>query len=88
MYRKTSKQRTLFEAETFLQESGKDRLKKSWAYGFARKILPELLKFEDELSVLYSDNNGRPNWSAARLLGICILQQSRDLNDQEALDAL
>jgi hypothetical protein len=30
---------------------------------------------------------GRPNFSVARLLGLCLLQEWNDLSDQEALDA-
>jgi hypothetical protein len=31
---------------------------------------------------------GRPNFSVARVLGVCVLQEYNDLTDQEALDAL
>jgi len=47
-----------------------------------------LLESEEELSALYCSDNGRPNWSIARMLGICILQELRDMDDQSALDSL
>ncbi len=30
---------------------------------------------------------GRPNFSVARLVGLCLLQEWNDFSDQEALDA-
>lgn len=88
MYRKTSRQRTIFEADTQLSESVKRRLDDSWAVGFASKVLPVLLESEDEFSALYCANNGRPNWSIARMLGLCILQEMHNMDDQSALDSL
>ncbi|MBN2531216.1 MAG: transposase [Deltaproteobacteria bacterium] len=40
---------------------------------------------ESELSSLYCANNGRPNWSVARMLGLSILQEMHNLPDQDAL---
>lgn len=37
---------------------------------------------------MYCEDNGRPNWSAARALGLSLLQEWWDLTDQEALDHL
>ena len=47
-----------------------------------------LLDVEDEFAALYSEETGRPNWSVARMLGICILQEMLNLDDQTALDAV
>lgn len=88
MFKVTSRQRTLFEAESRLGESVKRRLSSSWAEGFAHKVLPILLESEDEFSVLYCADNGRPNWSVARMLGLCILQEMHNMDDQTALDSL
>lgn len=71
-----------------LPESSRERLLASWADGFARKVYPVLLKAEERFSALYCSDNGRPNWSAARMLGICLLQEMLNLSDQEALDQL
>ena len=37
------------------------------------------------IAMLYG-TTGRPNFSVARLLGLCLLQEWNDLSDQEALD--
>ncbi|MHB8111729.1 MAG: transposase [Syntrophorhabdaceae bacterium] len=44
-----------------------------------------LCRNEDQYSILYG-STGRPNFSVARLLGLCLLQEWNDLSDQEALD--
>lgn len=56
--------------------------------GFRDKVLPALLSVEGEFAPLYAADNGRPNWSVARLLAILILQGMEDMPDQEAVDAL
>jgi hypothetical protein len=48
-------------------------------------VLPILFRKEDDYAMLYG-KTGRPNFSVARLLGLCLLQEWNDLSDQEALD--
>jgi hypothetical protein len=48
-------------------------------------VLPILLRKEDDFKMLYG-TTGRPNFSVARLLGLCLLQEWNDFSDQEALD--
>jgi hypothetical protein len=48
-------------------------------------VLPILFRKEDDFKMLYG-KTGRPNFSVARLLGLCLLQEWNDLSDQEALD--
>ena len=48
----------------------------------------ELLHVEGDFSSLYARDNGRPNWSVARLLGIVLLAELFNVADQDALDAL
>jgi hypothetical protein len=86
MYKKTSPQGKLFGAETQLSSSLRSRLESSWAHLFRLEVLPILLKDEDQYALLYG-KTGRPNFSVARLLGLCLLQEWNDLSDQEALDA-
>jgi hypothetical protein len=62
--------------------------KGSWAEGFAAKVLPVLLEEEVAFCSLYCADNGRPNWSVARMLGLSLLQEFYDLDDQKALDCL
>jgi hypothetical protein len=87
MYRRTDPQLALLGAGSGLSEEASERLKASWAELFRHEVMPELLASEDRFSVLYA-GGGRPNWSVARLLGVCLLQQVQNLNDQQALDAL
>ena len=68
-------------------DPARERLRRSWAWWFRRELLPILLRNESLFSGLYGAK-GRPNWSVARMLGVCLLQQFEDLDDQAALDAL
>jgi hypothetical protein len=88
MFKPTDRQRSLFETENQLPESVKRRLKDSWAEGFAAKVLPVLLEEEVLFSSLYCEDNGRPNWSVTRMLGLSLLQEFYNLDDQKALDCL
>lgn len=85
MYKKTNPQRSLFGVEIQLPPSLRARLEKSWAHLFRVEILPVLLKSEDRFSTLYG-TTGRPNFSIARMLGLCLLQELYDLSDQQVLD--
>jgi len=85
MYKKTDPQQTLFGVETQLSESLRMRLKDSWAELFRDQVLPILLGCEDQFSLLYG-KTGRPNFSVARMLGLCFLQELYNLSDQQALD--
>ena len=88
MFKPTPRQRTLFEVDNRLGESIKRRLGGTWSEGFASRVLPVLLEAEEQFSVLYCTDNGRPNWSVARMLGLCILQEMHNMDDQTALDSL
>jgi len=88
MFKATSRQRTLFEVDSRLSESVKRRLSGSWAEGFSSHVLPVLLDAEEEFAVLYCADNGRPNWSIVRMIGLCILQEMHNMDDQTALDSL
>jgi hypothetical protein len=87
MYKKTNPQQTLFGVGTQVSEKLRTRLEDSWAHFFKKELLPLLLKNEDDYAGLYG-KTGRPNFSVARVLGVCILQEHKNLTDQEALDAL
>jgi hypothetical protein len=86
MYRKTDPQQCLFGVETQLSKSLQSRLKGSWANLFRAEILPILLKSEDDFASLYG-KTGRPNFSVARMLGLCLLQELYNMSDQQALDS-
>jgi len=85
MYKKTDPQQTLFGIDTELSESLRNRLESSWASLFRVEVLPILFRNEDRYAMLYG-TTGRPNFSVARLLGLCLLQEWNDLSDQQALD--
>jgi hypothetical protein len=53
---------------------------------FKAEILPILLRSEDDFAALYG-KTGRPNFSVARMLGLCLLQELNNMSDQQALDA-
>ena len=85
MYKRTPPQMKLFGIETQVSPSLRSRLESSWAHLFRCEVLPLLLRKEDDYAMLYG-TTGRPNFSVARLLGLCLLQEWNDLSDQEALD--
>ena len=85
MYKKTSPQEKLFGIDTQLSPSLRSRLESSWARLFRFEVLPILCKNEDRYAMLYG-TTGRPNFSVARLLGLCLLQELSNLSDQQALD--
>ena len=88
MFKRTSRQGDLFSGMQVMASSGRQRLKGSWAEGFRQRVLPVLLEVEVEFADLYSGDNGRPNWSVARMLGVHLLADMFDLDDQSALDSL
>jgi hypothetical protein len=86
MYKKTNPQQKIFGVDTQLSSALRTRLKASWAHFFRVEVLPILLKCEDQFDILYG-KTGRPNFSVARLLGLCLLQELNNFSDQQALDA-
>ena len=85
MYKKTTPQQKLFGVDTQLSPSLRKRLKSSWAHLFKTEVLPILFRNEDRYAMLYG-KTGRPNFSVARVLGLCLLQEFNELSDQQALD--
>lgn len=87
MFRHTDRQMQLVTAASQLPSGTRRRLEQSWAEGFQRKVLPILLDAEERFAELYG-TTGRPNWSVACIVGLLILQDMQDLDDQSVLDAL
>lgn len=85
MYKPTNQQQTLFGVDTQLSCNLRKRLQSSWAHFFKIEILPILFRQEDQYAFLYGQT-GRPNFSVARMLGLCLLQEANNMSDQEALD--
>lgn len=88
MFRPTDRQISLLSSNVHLPASARDRLRDTWAEGFWVEVYPLLLAAESEFADLYSAHQGRPNWSVARKLGVCLLQEMLNLHDQAALDLL
>lgn len=86
MYKRTFPQQNLFGIDTKLSSSLRNRLETSWAHLFKTEVLPILFRNEDQYAMLYG-KTGRPNFSVARLLGLCLLQEFNTFTDQQALDA-
>ena len=86
MYKKTNPQKKLFGVDTQLSPTLRNRLQSSWADLFRKEVLPILFRNEDRYAMLYG-KTGRPNFSVARLVGLCLLQEFNSLSDQKALDA-
>jgi hypothetical protein len=86
MFKKTNPQQSLFGIDRQLSKSLRTRLRASWAHLFRLEILPILFRSEENFSMLYG-KTGRPNFSVARVIGLCLLQEYNHLSDQQALDA-
>jgi DDE family transposase/transposase-like protein DUF772 len=86
MYKRTNPQQKLFGVDSQLSPTLRNRLKSSWAHFIRNEVLPILLRSEGQYAMLYG-KTGRPNFSVARLLGLCLLQEWNNLSDQQALDA-
>ena len=86
MYKKTIPQQKLFGLDTQLSPHLRDRLESSWPHLFKTEVLPILFRNESRYAMLYG-KTGRPNFSVARVLGLCLLQEFNTLSDQQALDA-
>jgi Transposase domain (DUF772)/Transposase DDE domain len=85
MFKKTNPQQSLFGIDRQLSEGLRTRLRASWAHLFKVEILPILFRSEENFSMLYGET-GRPNFSVARVIGLCLLQEYNHLSDQQALD--
>ena len=72
MYKKTNPQQKLFGIGTQLSAKLRKRLESSWAHLFKKEVLPILFSNEDQYAMLYG-KTGRPNFSVARVLGLCLL---------------
>jgi len=86
MYKKSDPQQKLFGVDSQLSPTLRNKLQISWAELFRKEVLPILFRNEDQYAMLYG-KTGRPNFSVARIVGLCLLQELNSLSDQEALDA-
>jgi hypothetical protein len=80
------KQRHLFDPWGFLSPKRRQLLDQSWAGLFKDEILSELPV--NKFAPYFNDTFGRPTKELYTVLGILVLQQSLDLNDEESIDQL
>ncbi len=83
---KDHKQRNLFDPWSFLGPKRRQLLDESWADLFQKEILCELPV--DKIASSFADGFGRPTKELYTVLGVLVLQQSRDLTDEETLNEL
>ena len=80
------KQMELFDPWDFLSPKRRQMLDQSWPGFFQKKILPELPVLE--VKPFFSSDFGRPTKELYTVLGALVLQQMRDLTDEETIDQL
>ena len=83
---KDNKQGQLFDPWLFLSPKRRQLLEQSWAGLFKNEILCELPV--NKFSPFFHDSFGRPTKELHTVLGVLILQQSLDFNDEETIDQL
>ena len=84
MYRPTSRQSSLFEAQYVLPASKAERLKNSWAESFRTIVLPAI--DEELFRDAFHQGNGRPNKSIQSLVALHLLKEWHDLTDQQVIE--
>ena len=83
---KDHKQGHLFDPWSFLSPKRRQLLDQSWAALFKDQILCELPV--SKLAPFFNDSFGRPTKELHTVLGVLVLQQSLDLNDEETINQL
>ena len=83
---KNHKQGDLFDPWSYLSPKRRRLLDQSWAGLFKNEILCELPV--RKLAPFFNDHFGRPTKELHTVLGVLILQQTLDLDDQETIDQL
>lgn len=83
---KDHKQTHLFDPWRFLSPKRRKMLEEGWPGLFRNEILSELPI--DRLKPFFSSHTGRPSKELHTVLGVCLLQQSLDLCDEDAVEQL
>lgn len=86
MFRPTSPQTSLFEAQFLIPKDKAARLAKSWAEPFRTRVLP--LIDEEVFRDAFAADSGRPNTSIRLLVGLHLLRDWHDLTDAEVAEQL
>jgi transposase len=86
VFHASSTQVSMFEAEFLLPTAKAQRLQKSWAHGFRETLCSAV--DEGAFREVFSSPTGRPNKSVRMMIGLLLLKEMNDLNDEEALEQL
>jgi len=84
VYTKDHKSRFIIDPFTHLGKKRMALLKSSWAEIFRWDVLPYLPV--DELAAYYSKDQGRPTKELYSVMGLMIIQQMHNLDDEEAVN--
>jgi hypothetical protein len=77
MWRPLSKQMSLFQVHTLLGKKQSKQIDCGWAGVFQKEIMP--LIPENEFASLYCQDDGRPNFPVALLVGMSLIKETRNL---------
>jgi hypothetical protein len=83
---KNHRQQDLFDPWDFLSPKRRELLEQSWAALFRKELLCELPV--GEVASFFNDDFGRPTKELYTVLGTLLLQQVRDLTDEETVSQL
>jgi hypothetical protein len=83
---KNHRQQDLFDPWDFLSPKRRELLEQSWAALFQKELLCELPV--GEVASFFNDDFGRPTKELHTVLGTLLLQQVRDLTDEETVSQL
>jgi hypothetical protein len=83
---KNHRQQDLFDPWDFLSPKRRELLEQSWAALFQKELLCELPV--GEVASFFDDDFGRPTKELHTVLGTLLLQQVRDLTDEETVSQL
>ena len=86
MFRRSSTQESLLEAQWTLPPEKAKRLRSSWADSFRREVLPRIN--EEPFRPFFKENNGQPNKSIRLLVAVHLLKERFDLTDEQVIESL
>ena len=85
MFVRNNPQQSLFQPCFYLSDPLRKRLAASWAEVFRNDVLTHIP--EDAFAHLYCDDNGRPNFPIALLVGLGLIKELRNLTDAQLFEA-
>lgn len=86
MFRRRSRQKSLFDVDSLLSEKKLSQLEQTWAGSFRKKVLP--LIDEYAFRDFFDDRMGAPNKPVQTVIGLLIIKELFDYTDGELLSRL